>query len=117
MHMVAAPALPATASPDRVTQLHAVPAAHSPVDPGLLTAAIEYHREESRRLAKIVEQHRTHLRDLLRQRDQHMNELRSANWSLARIGRLYKVTKERVGQITAALRAENEKHGEQVRAA
>jgi hypothetical protein len=28
----------------------------------------------------------------------------AAGWSLARIGSLYKVTKERVGQITAALR-------------
>jgi hypothetical protein len=83
------------------------------VDPAELGAAIEYHRGESRRLAKAARVHRAKLRTLLRQRDKHITELRAAGWSLARIGALYKVTKERVAQITTALRAA----GDEVRAA
>lgn len=83
------------------------------VDASELGAAIEYHRGESRRLAKAAEDHRAKLRTLLRQRDSHITELRAAGWSLARIGSLYKVTKERVGQITAALRT----MGDEARAA
>ena len=104
MLMVAAQSSSEKAAPSRSTELHSVPAVSTPTDPGQLNTAIEYHRGESRRLAKVVEQHRAQLRDLLKQRDQHMNELRSSGWSLARIGALYKVTKERVGQVTAALR-------------
>lgn len=69
-----------------------------------LSTAIEHHRSESRRLAKEATMHRTKLRQLLQQRDQHIAELRAAGWQLGRIGMLYKITKERVGQIATALR-------------
>jgi hypothetical protein len=83
------------------------------VDAAELGAAIEYHRGESRRLAKAAKDHRTQLRTLLRQRDRHITELRAAGWSHARIASVYKVTKERIGQITAALRTP----GDEARAA
>jgi DNA-directed RNA polymerase sigma subunit (sigma70/sigma32) len=75
------------------------------VDASKLGAEIEFHRSESRRHAKAAEEHRAQLRQLLRQRDAHITQLRTAGWSLAKIGSLYKVTKERVGQITAAIRS------------
>jgi hypothetical protein len=74
------------------------------VNAAALGAEIEYHRGESRRLAKAAQEHRAKLRTLLRQRDQHITELRAAGWSYSQIASLYKVTKERIGQITAALR-------------
>lgn len=74
------------------------------VNAAAIGAAIEYHRGESRRLAKAAQEHRARLRALLRQRDQHITELRAAGWPHSRIASLYKVTKERVGQIAAALR-------------
>jgi DNA-directed RNA polymerase sigma subunit (sigma70/sigma32) len=75
-----------------------------PVEAIKLVAEIEHHRNESRRLARAANEHRAKLRELLRQRDAHISGLRASGWSLARIGSLYKVTKERVGQITAAIR-------------
>jgi len=83
------------------------------IEASQLVAAIEHHRNESRRLARAAEEHRVKLRELLRQRDAHISQLRAAEWSLARIGSLYKVTKERVGQITAAIRS----GGDEARAA
>ncbi|GAB1646901.1 hypothetical protein [Krasilnikovia sp. MM14-A1259] len=80
-----------------------VPASNS--NPRTLIAAIEHHRREGRRLAAEAKHHRTKLRTLLQQRNHHITELRTtAGWSLTRIGTLYELTAERIGQITEALR-------------
>lgn len=103
MSMLAVQDRPHVAGPTGPVARVAVVAQANGVDPHRLSAAIEHHRDEARRLAAAAKQHRAELRALLRQRDQHIAELRASGWQLARIGKLYRLTKERVGQITAAL--------------
>jgi hypothetical protein len=98
MLMLAAEARSEVTAPGSLIVPH--PAPPSAVDPDQLGAAIQYHRNESHRHAKAAKQHRTELRKLLRRRDQHIAQLRASGWQLAPIASLYKVTKERIAQIT-----------------
>jgi DNA-directed RNA polymerase sigma subunit (sigma70/sigma32) len=79
----------------------------STADPRGLSADIERHRQEGQRHTAAAQEHRAQLRALLQRRDKHITELRAAGWSLARIGTLYKITKERVGQIVATSPSSN----------
>jgi hypothetical protein len=68
---------------------------------GALSAAIEYHLTESRRLAEAAKNHRTEWRKLLQRRNQDIARLRQSGWQLARIASLYKVSNQRITQIAA----------------
>ncbi|MGC9670976.1 hypothetical protein ACNTMW_31065 [Planosporangium sp. 12N6] len=72
----------------------------------LVAEAIEHHRAESRRLATEAKQHRTRVTLLLELRRQHVAELHAAGWGLAPIGRLYRLTRERVRQLVATARTD-----------
>jgi hypothetical protein len=96
-------------SPLRDDELAALASGATPTERArVLREAIEHHRAESRRHARAAKSHRDAVAKLLDLRLEHAVELNKAGWNPGLIGRAYRLTRERVRQLLASTRANDD---------